>query len=196
MRSKWLLVVIVGLILLVTIPLTGCAEKPSASFVLKPSDVGQDWSYEVKIGKTTYGVNYPQFLQDGRYVDLGIRRVVAKDNTAIIEEIIQTVTVYPYLEEALNSIKDLRDNHQPLDIRHWDEVYLTTRSREESFEQAGLVLRKDNCVVHLYYREVLYKEDPITGKFYFSQYPPFNQEKAQWAEDLLRSLAEIIISRQ
>lgn len=194
--KRLLPILLVGLILLVAIPFTSCAEEPSASFVLKPSDVGQDWSYEVKIGNTSYGVNHPQYFSDGRGFDLGIRRVFIEDNVATIEEFIQSVMVYPYLEEALNSIEDFRDNYQPLDILHWDEAYLDTRLIEESFEQVGLVLRKDNCVMNLYYREVLYKEDPLTGEFYHSEYPPFNEEKAQWAEDLLYSLAEIVISRQ
>jgi hypothetical protein len=177
-----------------TVPTSGSTyvENLLASYILKPSDVGQDWSYEVDAGITTYGAN-PNFSQDGMGFELFIRRVVVKEDTATIEEIIQYVRVYPSLVEAGNSLKGFIA--QPVDAGLWDAVYLNTVPGE-SFDSAGFVLRKDNCVMHLDYREKLYNKDPLTGEFRYSQLQLFNQEKAKWAEDLLLNLAQTIAIRQ
>jgi hypothetical protein len=167
---------------------------PATSFVLKPSDVGQDWSYGVKLGTVTVGVDHPQYSEYGTRCNLGIERVVMGNNEAIIEEIVQIVNVYPTIEEAINDMK-IYQSRPKIQINNWDESYLNTTPGDNN-EVTNMAMRKGNCIMKLAYREVLYKKDTITGDYSFGGYHLFDKVKEQQTEDLLRNLAKIVASRQ
>jgi hypothetical protein len=178
------------LVLLVTIPLTGCAEKPAASFVLKPSDVGQGWSYMVKAEGLSYGGN-PQFWQDGREATLNINLLVVRNDLRILESIYQSVIIFIQTEGAIDDI-ERATSFSLVDIPGWNEAYLDS-NREDT---VILYLRKDNNRVTLNYTEMLIEENPVTGEPYISgQWQPLSQERIQEVSDLLCSLAEKILSR-
>jgi len=111
--------------------------------------------------------------------------VVVKDDARVIKSILQDVMVYPYVEEAVDRLKGPSIQAEPLGLPFWDEAFW----REQ---EAELTLRKTNYVVVLCYKEVLYKEGPLSGKFYYSEYLPLSEEQKEWANDFLCDLAEIV----
>ncbi len=116
---KYTLVLIIVFILSSAI---GCAKGPAVGLELKPDDLGSDWAYKVKMGPTSYGGN-PQFFLDGRNLCLNLNQVVVKDDARVIKSILQDVMVYPYVEEAVDRLKGLSVQVEPLDLQFWDEAF-------------------------------------------------------------------------
>ncbi|MBA7579649.1 hypothetical protein ES708_21521 [subsurface metagenome] len=188
--KRLLPILLVGLILLLAIPLTSCAEKPAERYVLKPSDVGPLWSYKVTTHGLSYGGN-PQFWQGGREATLNINLVVLKNSQSILEGIWQSVVIFAQTEGAIDDI-ERATSFNLVDIPGWDEAYLDANSGDAVI----LYLRKDNIRITLNYTEVLIGENPVTGEPYVSGgWLPLTQETIEGVSDLLCSLAEKILSR-
>jgi len=197
MKRTLLSILVIGLLLLTACasPSTTPTEAPtpvpdlSKHLMLNPDDLGAGWSYELKLGSSTYGGWTPQY--GGSVIQQAIYQLVdIDDNTKLIKGVFQLALVYPDLETAVESeyLKGWRYYLEPLDLPFWDEVYLGTPSKE----YAEIALRKANEIVSLKYREEIRRSNILTGEFRDVEYQELNQEQIQWARNFLCDLSEAI----
>jgi len=171
-------------------------EDPVMQFMLEPSDLGQGWVYEFKLGSETYGGWTPQSMYPGKISGKALSQAIYQlididDNTKLIKGVFQNVRIYPDVGSSIEDdfLKEARTYMESLDSPFWDELYLYTTG--DSMYRI-IASKKDNQIIQLKYREEIRRIIPLSGLFDDYEYQELNQEQAQSAGDFLSDLAEII----
>jgi len=155
MKKKKFLLVTIAAVLIGTGIGTGVylATRPSGPAVelaLKSSDLGSGWKA---------GSFYS--LYEGRTINQQFSKTIqVEDNIQLRMAVYQTIAVYPSTETAIEDtyLSGARQSSpDPIDMPFWDEAYGSCPGATDT----GIILRKSNTVVMLYYEHFCIPTDPL-----------------------------------
>jgi len=153
MKKKFWLVIIVAVLIgggvYAGVYLTTRPSGPAVGLALKASDLASGWKA---------GSFYS--LYEGRTISQQFSKTIqVEDNIQLRMAVYQTISVYRSTEAAIEDthLSGARQSSpEPMDMPFWDEAYGTCPVTD-----TGIILRKSNIVVILYYEHFLFPTDPV-----------------------------------